>query len=245
MSIHSEIRHSSRRSIEQLLALRDGAELQLHLLGLGARRALTELEARITTLEERASREGDHAAESLKLTVHELTRAMNEFMTTHVNASQGLLTSVQALMSTSVRTCRPDDALNLAAHAMWDSDCGVIPVLSEGRVVGVLTDRDICMATYTQGKAPAELRVEGAMSKQLYSCAPYDSVGTALELMSEHRVRRLPVVSSEGELLGLLSLADVARWAKPLDNPAVDGAIAETLATITGRPAPSVAIAAE
>lgn len=245
MSIKRELRHSSRRAIEQLLALRDEAKLKIHLLGMDARRALDELEGRISTLEQRAASEGDQAADSLKAAAHELTRAMSDFMATHVTSSLGLLTSAQTLMSTAVRTCRADESLNVAAQAMWESDCGVVPVVSEGRLVGILTDRDICMATYTQGRAPAELAVEGAMSKQIISCSPYDSLGLALELMTEHRVRRLPVVAPDGELVGVLSLADIARWARPLGNAAVDGAIAETLGAICERPPLRVAAAAE
>lgn len=245
MSINSDAKHASRRALEELQALRDEAKLQLHLLGMDARRAFGELEAQIAAIEQRAEREGDNAVESLKTAIYEITRALNEFMTTRVNASVGLLTSVRALMTTHVRTCQTDDALSHAAHLMWNEDCGILPVLSAEQVVGVITDRDICMATYTQGRAPAELRVEGAISKQLASCSPDDSVATALGTMRQNRVRRLPVLSLEGKLLGLLSLADVVRWAEPLSNPSVDAAITETLAAISARAPQKLASAAE
>lgn len=245
MSIKKDIKHTGRRALEQLQALRDEAKVQWHLLGMDARRAFSELEPQIAALEERTNREGDQALESLKTTTHELTRALNEFMTTHVNASVGLLTSVRTLMTTHVRTCQTDDALSQAAHLMWNEDCGIVPVLKDHQVVGVITDRDICMATYTQGKAPGELRIEGAMSKQLLSCSADDSLATALATMRESRVRRLPVVTLEGKLLGLLSLADVVRWAQPLSNPSVDAAITETLAAISARTPQKLASAAE
>jgi CBS domain-containing protein len=245
MSIKKDVKHSSRRALEQLRALRDEAKVQLHLLGMDARRAFAELETQASALEERVNREGDQALESLKSATHELTRALNEFMTTHVNASVGLLTSVRPLMTTHVRTCQADDSLGHAAHLMWNEDCGIVPVLNEHQVVGVITDRDICMATYTQGKAPSELRVDAAMSKQLHSCSADDSLATVLGLMRDNRVRRLPVLTVEGKLLGLLSLADVARWAQPLSNPSVDAALAETLAAISARTPQKLAIAAE
>lgn len=245
MSIKKDARHAERRALEQLLALRDEAKLQVHLLGMDARRVFAELESQITTLQERVDREGDRALESLKTAVHELTRATNSFMTTHVNASVGLLTSVRTVMTTHVRTCQGSDPLSHAAQLMWNEDCGTIPVLSEHQVIGVITDRDICMATYTQGKAPAELLVEGAMSKQLFSCAADDSLATALTTMRDERVRRLPVLTLEGKLLGVLSLADVVRWAQPLTNPSVDAAITETLAAISARSPHKLASAAE
>lgn len=245
MSIRKDVKHTSLRALEQLQALRDEAKVQLHLLGMDARRAFAELETQVAALEERAHRDGDQALESLKTATHELTRALNEFMTTHVNASVGLLTSVRTLMTTHVRTCRADDSLSHAAHLMWNEDCGIVPVSNEHQVVGVITDRDICMATYTQGKAPAELRVEGAMSKQLVSCSADDSLATALHTMRDNRVRRLPVLALNGKLVGLLSLADVVRWAHPLGNPSVDAALAETLAAIAAHTPQKLAMAAE
>jgi CBS domain-containing protein len=245
MSIKKDVRHSGRRALEQLQALRDEAKLQFHLLNLDTRQAFNQLEAQVVAIEERASREGDHALESLKTAIHELTLALNEFMTAHVNASVGLLTSVRAIMSAHVRPCQATESLSHAAHLMWNEDCGVVPVLSEHQVVGVITDRDICMATYTQGKAPAELQVETAMSKQLFSCAADDSLENALGTMRDNRVRRLPVLSVEGKLLGMLSLADIVRWAQPLTNPSVDAAITETLAAISARAPHKLASAAE
>jgi CBS domain-containing protein len=245
MSIKKDVRNSSRKALERLLALRDEAKLQAHLLSLDAQRALTQLETQILALEQRANREGEDAFESLKTGIHELSLALSEFTTAHINASTGLLTSVRTLMSTHVRACQGDDSLSHAAHLMWNEDCGMIPVVSEHQVVGVITDRDICMATYTQGKAPSELRVEGAMSRQLFSCGADDSLATALAAMRNNRVRRLPVLGVEGKLLGVLSLADIVRWAQPLANPAIDAAITETLAAIGARSPNKLASAAE
>jgi CBS domain-containing protein len=245
MSIKKDVRHSSRKALEQLGALRDEAKLQLHLLGMDARRAFSELETQIVSLEGRASREGEHAFESLTVAAQELTRALNEFMTTHVNASVGLLTSVRTIMTTHVRTCQADDSLGHAAHLMWNEDCGIVPVTRDHHVVGVITDRDICMATYTQGQAPGELRVEATMSKQLFSCSADDSLATALTTMRTNRVRRVPVLTLEGKLLGLLSLADIVRWAQPLGNPSIDATITETLAAISARSPQKLASAAE
>jgi CBS domain-containing protein len=120
---------------------------------------------------------------------------------------------VDELMQKDVRSCAPDDPMNEAARAMWEADCGFVPVVEPGsrRVVGVITDRDVCMASYTRGRTLAELRVRDAMSANVRTCAPGDSLGAAESAMRAAHVRRLPVVDASGQLLGVLSLADLAR----------------------------------
>jgi CBS-domain-containing membrane protein len=109
----------------------------------------------------------------------------------------------------------------------------------------LVTDRDICMATYTQGKPPAEIRVGDMMSKGIYTCAPDEPVGSALSLMAQHRVRRLPVAGKDGHLVGVLTLADIARWARVAPAPEVEAALSETLADISRRSLDAVPAAAE
>jgi len=98
---------------------------------------------------------------------------------------------------------------------MWDGDCGSIPVVdSWSRVIGMITDRDICMAAYTQGRSLEQIRVQDVMSKNVTSCKTSDSLEQAEELMRRQKVRRLPVVDAEMHLVGLLSINDIARAAK-------------------------------
>lgn len=120
---------------------------------------------------------------------------------------------VEELMNKDVRACTPDDSVNEAARIMWEADCGFVPVVDPGTraVVGVITDRDACMAAYTRGRPLAELRVRDAMSTHVRSCAPGDSLGAAESAMRAAHVRRLPVVDAAGQLQGVLSLADLAR----------------------------------
>jgi CBS domain-containing protein len=122
---------------------------------------------------------------------------------------------VEQLMSRIVATCRPEDTLNRAAQIMWERDCGVVPVtvLADGGecVVGMITDRDVCMAAYTQGLPLADLPVATAMSRSVRTCAPTDRIDGALRLMAAEQLHRLPVVDEAGHLVGLLSFADVAR----------------------------------
>lgn len=120
---------------------------------------------------------------------------------------------VEEIMTRNVRSCRPEDSLNEAARIMWEGDCGFVPVveMDDGpRVRGVLTDRDICMAAYTRGKALADLAVRDTMSSRLRTCSPGDRLQDAEQLMREAQVRRLPVVDEAGRLLGVLSLSDLA-----------------------------------
>jgi CBS domain-containing protein len=121
---------------------------------------------------------------------------------------------VEDLMTTDVGACRPFDSVDRSAKVMWERDCGAVPVLDqEGRAIAMLTDRDICMAALTQGKALGEIRVSSAMSRGLWSCRPGDDVKDAEETMRAHQVRRLPVVDQDGKLLGVLSISDLARAA--------------------------------
>jgi CBS domain-containing protein len=124
---------------------------------------------------------------------------------------------VENIMTRSTRACHPGDPLAHAAQLMWENDCGAIPVCSnEGipRVLGIITDRDICMHALFHGKALQELRVRDAMSHSLTLCRPADSLAQAARLMRETRVRRLPVVRNDGTLVGMVCLADLAREAE-------------------------------
>lgn len=124
---------------------------------------------------------------------------------------------VEQIMSKQVRYCLPSDTLAGAAQLMWELDCGSIPVCepSNGhpRIVGMVTDRDICMNALFSGKPLSTLSVSGAMSKQPHSCHPSDNLKQAESIMRDARVRRLPVVDEQGTPVGLLSLADLAREA--------------------------------
>jgi CBS domain-containing protein len=123
---------------------------------------------------------------------------------------------IEQLMATDVATCGPDDTLNQAARIMWERDCGFVPVVENAqsrRAVGVITDRDVCMAAYTRGKPLPEIRVREVMSTRIRSCKPGDTPAAAEGIMGEAQVHRLPVVDEGGRLFGVISLADLAREA--------------------------------
>lgn len=119
---------------------------------------------------------------------------------------------IEKLMSRNVRACAPTDSLARAAHLMWEGDLGLVPVVDEqGRPVGVLTDRDIAMSALFNGARLEEVAVARTMSREVTTLALDSSLQEALDLMRAQRVRRLPVVDSEGRMAGILSLADLAR----------------------------------
>jgi len=127
---------------------------------------------------------------------------------------------IEKLMSRTVRVCAPADSLARAAHLMWEGDLGLVPVVDEqGRPVGVLTDRDICMSALFNGARLEEVPVARSMSHPVATVRQDGSLQEALDLMRERRVRRLPVVDAEGTLVGVLSIADLARsWSRPEDH---------------------------
>jgi predicted transcriptional regulator len=111
------------------------------------------------------------------------------------------------------------DTLNDAARIMWEHDCGCVPVVEkDGSVVGMVTDRDICMAAYTQGRRVMDMRVASAASKHVVSIRENESLRRAEELMRHAQVRRLPVVDAAGRIVGLLSLSDLARHVPELGD---------------------------
>jgi CBS domain-containing protein len=117
---------------------------------------------------------------------------------------------VQDIMTREVQCCGPDTNLAAAAKMMWDSDCGVLPILNvQGQVLGVITDRDICMAASTKDRIPSAITVWEASSGKAITCHHDDDIRTALDLMERGKVRRLPVVDEDGILQGMLSMNDL------------------------------------
>ena len=117
---------------------------------------------------------------------------------------------VRDIMIHPVQSCGPETNLAAAAMMMWDGDCGVLPVVNfEGKVIGMITDRDICMAAATRNRPPSEITVFETITGQVHACAPGDDIHGALETMAKHQVRRLPVVDAGGRLAGMVSMNDL------------------------------------
>lgn len=123
---------------------------------------------------------------------------------------------VSEIMSQNVRTCHATESLADAARIMWEADCGVVPIVDDdAHVIGMVTDRDVAMAAYTQGKPLPQIQCDQVMARSIVSCNPTDPIDLAEELMQEAQIRRVPVVDDEGHLRGILSLNDIVRGATP------------------------------
>jgi CBS domain-containing protein len=130
------------------------------------------------------------------------------------NLFERSLTMVVAdLMTRQPVAVTPDSSLAEAAQLMWQHDCGALPVLERDstRVIGMITDRDVCMACWSRNVAPSDGFVANAMSQHLVYCHPNESVERAEVIMHANQIRRLPVVDTDERLVGILSLADIAR----------------------------------
>ena len=122
---------------------------------------------------------------------------------------------IRDIMTEPVITCSPDTNLAAAAALMWNEDCGVLPVVEDGKLAGILTDRDICIALGTRSVRALEISVRDVAAKDVETCAPDSEVHTAMHTMRRAKVRRLPVVDDEGHLMGLIGLNDIILAADP------------------------------
>jgi CBS domain-containing protein len=152
---------------------------------------------------------------------------------------------VRDVMRKKPRFCEPRHTLAAAGVTMGEVDCGVLPVVGErGKVVGVITDRDICLALTRGDRRPSEVTVETVMTSPVHTCRSDDELRRALVTMRDGRVRRLPVIGTAGELEGLLSLDDVVLQARALESEDFTGPfyvdVALTLKAINRHPVPVV-----
>jgi CBS domain-containing protein len=122
---------------------------------------------------------------------------------------------VQDLMTKDVSCCDPSTNVAAAAEIMWNKNCGALPVVgNEGRVVGIVTDRDLFIALGTTNRIPAQVPVGEIMNCEPVCCMPSDDLRTALQTMAARQIQRLPVVDNAGGLKGVLSVDDVVMRAE-------------------------------
>jgi CBS domain-containing protein len=238
-------------ALEGLATVRDRARVRAHLFSLAARQRWRELERELASLEDGLARGGESALALATNKVAELVMLAEAFLERHTAGRTSLSTPAQRVMTSALRTCGPNDTLSFAAQIMWDEDCGSAPVVdSTGLLIAMLTDRDLCMACYTQGKPPSEMSVASAMSRVTYSASHRATLAEVIGLMKAHRVRRVPVTSETGQLLGLISISDLFRQLPgPRQVSAFEAALVDGLLAISQkRRAPRtlrVAMAAE
>ena len=151
---------------------------------------------------------------------------------------------IRDIMTPDPRTCTPETTLAAAAGLMWDTDCGILPVLENGALVGVVTDRDICIALATRNARAAAMKVGEVAGRTVWTCGPDEDPRAALAVMGQHQVRRLPVVDVGGTLVGMISMNDLVLAAGP-GGPVRNDQIVGTLKGICSHhlPAPKVDVA--
>jgi CBS domain-containing protein len=120
--------------------------------------------------------------------------------------------TVRDLQTSNVKTVSPDTDLAVVARLMWEGDCGAVPVVTDDRkVIGMITDRDICIASATRARPPAEIRAGEVITNHgVHAVKPDDDVRVAMRTMRKHKVRRLPVVDRDQRLAGIVSINDLA-----------------------------------
>lgn len=140
--------------------------------------------------------------------------------------------NVSSLIRHDVTSCSIHDNLERAAQLMWERDIGCLPVIDDqGHVAGMITDRDICMAAYTQGGPLRAVAVTTAMATHVYSCREMDDVLAVEKVMRDHQIRRMPVIDEQGHPIGIVSLNDIARAASTGTVPPRD--VVTTLAAVS------------
>ena len=118
---------------------------------------------------------------------------------------------VRDAMTVSPATCEPGTRLRLVAQLMSDHDCAAIPVTRSGKLVGIITDRDIvCRGVALSDSAP-ELPAERCMSQPVIAVAPDEPLERAIALMEENAIHHLPVIKADGTLVGIVAQSDLGR----------------------------------
>lgn len=128
-------------------------------------------------------------------------------------AKTGGFINVKDIMSKTLVCCTPEDGIQKAAELMKANDIGSIPVVndcSDRRLLGIVTDRDICVKAVATGKSNVRVKVSEVMTKGPTTCGPDESVEACEALMERKQVRRIPVIDARGACIGIVSQADIA-----------------------------------
>lgn len=145
--------------------------------------------------------------------------------------AEELVMQIAEVMTPGPITCSPETTVAEAARLMWEGDCGVLPIVRDRSLVGVVTDRDLFIALATRDAKPSELNVGAVVRPGPITCTPRDDVHQAMAKMKSYRVRRLPVVEKDGTLVGIVSMNDLLLTIAP--ETTLGGKVVDTLQTIS------------
>jgi CBS domain-containing protein len=118
------------------------------------------------------------------------------------------------VMTHDVEVLNPHDSVMKAARKMKTLDVGSLPICDNNKILGMLTDRDITVRVVAEGRDPAQTHAHDVMSPEVVWCYDDQDVKEAAQLMADHQIRRLPVVNRDKQLVGIVSLGDLAVHAK-------------------------------
>jgi CBS domain-containing protein len=150
---------------------------------------------------------------------------------------------IKDIMTAEPRTCSLGTNLAAAAALMLDGDCGILPVVEGGTLVGVVTDRDLFIALATRNTRASDTAVGDVVHTPVHTCGPDDDVHVALATMKRHRVRRLPVEGFGGTVMGIVSMNDILLAAGP-SRPVREVEVVDTFQAICAHHHPSPHITA-
>lgn len=138
------------------------------------------------------------------------------------------------VMTRNVVTVHPWQTVEQVARIMGECDCGSLPVVNEnGRLLGMVTDRDIAIRIAGRGKDPRHARVDECMSVNIIACHEYDSIENCMRQLSRHQIRRLPIVDDRDRVIGIISQGDLAWHAGTHPGWGERRALADTLCAIS------------
>jgi CBS domain-containing protein len=229
--------------LTEVTAVRDEARVRMHLLSMEARERWYELEAQLDNIEHRLHASSDKVSDALLQSARDLTRSVLRLLEGQAQRA-GLSASARTLMSGRFGSCSPEQSLEQAFEVLRASGSGSALVTdAEGKLLGMLGERDLCEAVCSRNKRPSEVTVASAMSTRVYTCSPQDTVARVLELMCEAQVHQLPVVDAEQHALGVVTLSAITHHVSASPPSAARSALLDALLDISAPAAPYVTAA--
>ena len=213
----------------ELKTLRDQIGLDLHFASMELRSEWKDIEKKLPNPAQAVDHVKDVTTEAVEMLSSQL-RSFRERLRPKLDAGK-----VSDIMTKTVTTCAPSDTLATAVALMWDQDIGSLPVVDqEGRLAGMITDRDAAVAACTQGKRMDDIAVADVMARDISCCTLEHTREQALSLMESQKVRRRPVVGTSGKIEGIVTLNDAAQalLKGPEDRAAAASRIVTTLLAI-------------
>ena len=132
--------------------------------------------------------------------------------------------------------CTPETNLGTAVEILWNRNCGLLPIIDcYGKVISVITDRDICIALGTRNRLAGDLTIADVCAQRAVCCSASEEIRSALAKMAQNKVRRLPVVDAQGKLEGVLSMDDIIERARTASGARPDGLTSEDVVSTLKR----------